>query len=299
MLRASQGPIDVPEEHLMSRIRIPGHARLGALALASALLVACAQQAVAPAAPANSSSSAAVAASPAAAPAPASIVDPGVLAEMDRMAAALRALGNFELRVQSLTDEMLDASQTAQVGLDAQLKVRRPSGLRVDLRDDRGDRKSLYYNGKSVTVFGPQTGYYATVPAPDTVRGLIDALGERYGIDLPGADLFYWDSSSFTAGQFKSAVYLGEATVDGTPTHHFAFSQDGLDWQVWLQQGDKPLPRKLLLITTSLAARPQHAVLLRWNLAPRIAAGDFEFKPPPGARRIAIQRADGSLEATP
>jgi len=287
----------------MSCIRIPGHARLGALALACALLVACAQQAVAPpaapAAPAGSAAGATAAVAPAAAEAAAPIVDPGVLAEMDRMADSLRALGNFELRVQSLTDEMLDASQTAQVGLEAQLKVRRPTGLRVDLRDDRGDRKSLYYNGKSVTVYGPKTGYYATVPAPDTVRGVIDALGERYGIDLPGADLFYWDSSSFTAGQFKSAVYLGEATIEGTPTHHFAFSQDGLDWQIWLQQGDKPLPRKLLLITTSLAARPQHAVLMRWNLAPRIAAGDFEFKPPAGAQRIAIQRADGSLEATP
>ena len=37
-----------------------------------------------------------------------------------------------------------------------------------------------------------------------------------------------------------------------------------------------------MIVTTSDPARPQHAVQMRWNLAPKFAANTFEFKPPRG-----------------
>ena len=63
-----------------------------------------------------------------------------------------------------------------------------------------------------------------------------------------------------------------------------------------VERGASPLPRKLVITSTSQAARPQHSVMLRWNLSPKIGAKDFDFKPPPGAHRIVIQNADGKVE---
>jgi hypothetical protein len=223
-------------------------------------------------------------------------VDPAVMRELDRMATYLRGLGSFELELSSLTDELLESDQTAQLGRSARLKVRRPDGLQAELANDEGDRKAVFYDGRTTTVYDPRTKYYATVPAPATIAGVVDRLSGRYGIELPGADLFYWDSKDFVADQFKSAEYLGEATVEGTPTNHFAFRQDGLDWQIWVQRGASPLPRKLVITTTVLAARPQHAILMRWNLSPKANTGDFSFKPPAGARRIVLQKADGTVD---
>ncbi|MGJ7562236.1 DUF2092 domain-containing protein [Variovorax sp. GB1R11] len=223
-------------------------------------------------------------------------VDPAVLRDLDRMASYMRSLSSFELDLSSLTDELLDGDQTAQLGRSAMLKIRRPNGLQADLANDRGDRKSVFYNGQTTTVFDPQTKYYATVPSPDTIAGVADLLSGRYGIDLPGADLFYWDSKGFVPGQFKSAEFLGEAIVDGSPTNHYAFRQDGLDWQIWIQRGASPLPRRLVITTTVLAAKPQHSIMMRWNLSPRTTAGEFNFRPPAGAQRIVLQKADGSVD---
>jgi hypothetical protein len=38
---------------------------------------------------------------------------------------------------------------------------------------------------------------------------------------------------------------------------HYAFRQEGLDWQIWIQ-GDYPLPRKFVIRTLTDDARPQH-----------------------------------------
>jgi len=224
-------------------------------------------------------------------------VDPGVLQALDRMADYLRGLKNFELRVSTVTDEMLDHDQMAQIGRWATLKVRRPGAMRADMRDDRGDRKLLYYNGKTASLYDPGTRYYATVAAPSTIDETVQLLGQHYGIQLPVADLFYWDSNRVDLRGIKSADFLGYAEVDGRPTNHFALRQEGVDWQIWVERGATPLPRKLVITTTMDAATPQHAALLHWNLSPRFAAGDFSFKPPPGAHQIAIQTVDGTVDS--
>jgi hypothetical protein len=70
---------------------------------------------------------------------------------------------------------------------------------------------------------------------------------------------------------------------------HYAFRQPGLDWQVWIQRGDFPLPRKILLTTTSDDARPQHTAVYTWNLAPSFNDEAFAFVPPSDFKRISFE----------
>jgi hypothetical protein len=228
--------------------------------------------------------------------APAQAVDPGIIETLDRMGSYLRSLQAFELQASSDTDAILDNDQMAQFSRWATMKVRRPNRLRADIRDDAGDRKTFYFNGKTFTVFDPDNKYYAMVDAPPTLGEMAKVLAERYGIELPLADLFYWDSNKVDAKAIKSADFLGYAEVDGRMTTHFALRQEGVDWQIWVERGASPLPRTLVITSTSEAARPQHSVRLRWNLAPKLSAGDFDFKPPPGAHRIDIRTTEGVVQ---
>jgi hypothetical protein len=260
------------------------------------VLASCAQQATTPAAASSTPSSQTSA--PGAKPAPAaSAVDPGVIQQLDRMGDFLRTLKNFEVTLSSTTDATLDNDQLAQVNRSARMKVRRPDGLLADIGEDSGDRRMLVYNGKTATLFDPQTKYYATVKAPPTLKEVTTVLSERYGIELPAADLFAWGTDKVDKSGIKSADFLGTAVIDGTLTDHFAIRQDGFDWQIWIEQGRTPVPRKLVITTTSDVARPQHSVLMRWNLAPKFTAGIFDFKPPAGSQRIVIQKVDGTVES--
>ncbi|MEJ8855605.1 DUF2092 domain-containing protein [Variovorax robiniae] len=271
-------------------------------AAACILLASCAQQPAAPgasakpaAAPPPAGASAAAPAAATAAPA-ADAVDPEVLKALDRMSAYLRTLKTFQLDTYSLTDDALDNGQLAQLGRTARLKVRRPDGLQVDMNNDRGDRNVLYYNGKTASIYSPRTKYYATVQAPPTLKEVVGVLNDKYDIDVPAADMFSWDSGKMDTSSIKSATYLGVSAVDGNLTDQFAIRQDDVDWQIWIQRGNTPLPRKLVIVTTSDPARPQHTVVMRWKTVASFPASDFDFKAPAGSTRIAIQKSDGTVE---
>ena len=68
----------------------------------------------------------------------------------------------------------------------------------------------------------------------------------------------------------------------------YAFRQEGIDWQIWIQLGEFPLPRKLVIRTLTDDAKPQHSEVLTWNLAPSFSEDAFTFVPPAGVNRITI-----------
>ena len=76
--------------------------------------------------------------------------------------------------------------------------------------------------------------------------------------------------------------------VNGQDVDHFAFTQKGLDWQIWIARGDKPLPLRVVIIGTADKARPQFEASLSWDVQPSFSAQDFSFTPPPGAHWIAL-----------
>ena len=222
------------------------------------------------------------------------IIEPEAIAALEKMGNYLRTLKTFEVASSTRTDVIEDDFKLQFDG-SATLKVRRPDRMRIDTTSDRKQRQ-LFYDGKSATLYAPRLKYYATAAAPPTVRETIEVLAKKYGIDTPLADLFYWGTDQAPLADIKAASYIGPATVDGTPTDQYVFRQEGVDWQIWIQQGNSPLPRKLVITTTSEPAQPEHSANLRWNLQPKLDEADFVFKPPKGAMKIALQTVDGKVE---
>jgi hypothetical protein len=120
-------------------------------------------------------------------------VDPNVVTALDNMGAYLRTLTAFEVEATNSADEVLDTGQKVQFDGTARLQVRRPDKLHAEVKTDRKHRE-FFYDGKTFTLFGRRVNYYATVPAPPTLRELAIELGARYGIETPLADLFFWGS---------------------------------------------------------------------------------------------------------
>ncbi len=223
-------------------------------------------------------------------PAPAaakSAIDPKAMAALDRMGAYLRTLKAFEVRAVTSTEEVLDDGQKDETGGVTQLVAQMPDRLRISVTSDRQDRLYLY-NGKEFTLYARRLGYYATVPAPPTIRQLADQLDDKYGISVPLEDLFLWGATGSSPPAITAGTDLGPGQIDGTTCEHFAYRQDGLDWQIWIQKGDFPLPRKLVLTTTTDEARPQYAAVYAWNLAPSFNDGAFTFDPPSDAHKIVL-----------
>ena len=72
-------------------------------------------------------------------------------------------------------------------------------------------------------------------------------------------------------------------------TDQLGFRQKDMDWQVWIQQGDQPLPIRLVITDRVVKGAPWTMVTLtNWNTCPQFAADTFTFTPPEGAKRIAV-----------
>jgi hypothetical protein len=220
-----------------------------------------------------------------AAPVPA--VDPAATKALEGMSTYLRSLKTYSVEAASATDEVLEDGQVSTNTAKTVIVVQMPSKLFAETSSDRQSR-SYVYDGKTFTLYARRVGYYATVPAPATLRALADALSDKYGIELPLTDLFLWGAPGWGTGEITAAVDLGPAEVAGTTCQHYAFRQPGVDWQIWIQKGDFPLPRRLAIATTDDDAKPRHMVTYTWNLAPSVNDEAFTFTAPKGANRIVL-----------
>lgn len=227
---------------------------------------------------------------------PTPTVDPAARQALERMSAYLGTLTTFEIKTQTTLDIVTEIGQRVQIDGSAHYKVRRPNGFVIDVVTDMKTR-SFYYDGKSFTVFSPKHDFYAKVDAPETILKTLDVLWDQFGLALPLEDLFRWnDTKSRRSEDLSSGFLVGPATIDGVLTNQYAFRQGDVDWSVWIEQGDRPLPRKLLIIDRSQTEQPAYMARLAWTLNPTFPADTFTFKPGPNAKSIRMSTLETNTE---
>jgi len=214
-------------------------------------------------------------------------IDPDAIAALNKMGAYLRTLNAFQVKATVTTEDVLDDGEKLQRMNTTTLLAQRPNKLFVQVVNERAPR-DFYYDGKSFSLYAPKVKYYATVDAPPTISELANKLEDKFNIEIPFVDLFRWGTPEGTTSKITSATDVGPSVIDGTTCEQYAFRQDGLDWQVWIQEGEFPLPRKLVLTTLTDDARPQHTSVYSWNLAPSFNDQAFAFVAPKDANKIKL-----------
>lgn len=215
-------------------------------------------------------------------------VDPQSIAALRRMSAYLQRLPAFALTSQTSLDLVLKDGQKVLVDGVARYKVRRPSGFVIDVQSNLKSRRFVY-DGKQFTVLAPELGYYATVAAPATNRETLDLLWTKFHLALPLEDLFRWsDAAGSRDDRVQSGFRAGTVSLDGVQTDQYVFREPGFDWQIWIQQGDQPIPRKVVMVDRTDPAHPTYTARLTWDLSPSFTADDFTFRPDKGARAVRI-----------
>jgi hypothetical protein len=218
----------------------------------------------------------------------ASNIDPDAIDAVKKMAAYLHTLKSYQIIDDVTQDDVLEDGLIVQSTSKVDYLLARPNRMRIEVTSD--ERHRLYlYDGKNFTVWARLVNYYATVPAPSTIGELFDKVMDKYDIELPLYDLYNWGNRDEDINKIKTAVDIGPSAVNGVTCEHYAFHQEGVDWQIWIQLGEFPLPRKLVITTLTDDARPQHSDTLTWNLAPSFNDGAFAFDPPPDAKRVILE----------
>ena len=192
----------------------------------------------------------------------------------------------FSVNTHSTIEVVLDSGQKIQFDNSAAVAVQRPDKLKALRLGDLVDQE-FYYDGQSLTLYNPGENYYATVPAPGNLEAMLDFARDTLDIIAPAGDLIYANAFEILMRDATSGFLVGKGGVEGIFCNHLAFRGPSVDWQIWIQEGDRPLPRKLVITSTDIFAAPQFAVVMsQWDLAPKFAEGLFGFKPPKDSQQV-------------
>src|SRR5262245_36958654 len=223
--------------------------------------------------------------SQAADPQPAGI-DPQAEKLLRRMSDYLASRQQFSLKAESTLEAVLTSGQKLQYDSPATLVVSRPNKLRAHRKGDIANQE-FFYDGKTLTLYNLKENLYATTAAPPTLDETFDFAREKLDVIAPGADLFYKDAAEKMLKASSSGFVVGPSVVAGVKTTHLAFRGADVDWQVWIEDGDKPLPRKFILTSKQVKGEPEFTIVIRsWDLAPKVTDKEFVFTPPKGAKKI-------------
>lgn len=276
---------------------IPGGTVRGALAAAATSTLAAMALAavVVPGVTLGAETPAKAAAPAAAAPA----VDPKADKVLKEMGALLAGAKRVSFEAHAIADHLTPEGQKLQYAKNQKAKLQRPDKLAVDVSGDVDGDLQFRYDGKRVALYNPATNSWGATAAPASIDETLDMLADKYGMPLPLADLVFADPYKTLSENLRSGEHLGTGYVFDTKCHHLAFRQTAVDWQIWVEEGAKPLPRKIVITFKESPGHPQYtAFLSKWDLAPAdVKDATFTFTPPAGAKEVEF--APPTADATP
>ncbi|MDR4506649.1 MAG: DUF2092 domain-containing protein [Candidatus Brocadiaceae bacterium] len=200
-----------------------------------------------------------------------------------QMSEYLKSAERFTVRSQATFEKVFSGNQKIQYGETVQASVRRPDRLHVDIQGDLINHR-FRYDGKKISMLDTNMNIYAAADAPADIDSMLRFAAQHFGITAPLADLVITDPYANLIQNVTSGTYVGLHTVHGIPCHHLAFTQENLDWQIWIEDGRTQVPRKLVITYKLAEGAPQYTALLSdWNFSPHLPDSVFTFIAPEDA----------------
>jgi hypothetical protein len=220
-------------------------------------------------------------------------VEPGAPASGSDAKSILKAMSDYvssqktiELTFDSDIEVITPQLEKIQFTNSGEALLSRPDKLRAHRVGGYSD-VTLFFDGKTASILGKSNNGYAQFDAPGTVDQLINALRAGHGVALPGADLLLTNPYDVLVADVEEAKHIGRGVIDGLECEHLAFRNFDTDWQLWVEVGKTPIPRKMVITSKTLSSGPQYTVRVKsWKTGVKPARDAFTFAPPAGAKKL-------------
>jgi hypothetical protein len=215
-------------------------------------------------------------------------LDPNANALIRRMSTALAASRSFSFHATDFLERKRADGTTKSRTLSRDVVVRRPDGVRMEIRGEGVDGILLYEAGDLVLQSNTRK-VYARAKVPREVDDALDFLAARLRLPMPLADVLYSSPHDALVSKDTSGKIVGDEIVDGVKCHHLVFHDPVVDWEIWLRDEEVPLPARLRIVYKHADGNAHADVSFStWNLAAEIPPSVFTFNAPEGYRRIRL-----------
>lgn len=212
----------------------------------------------------------------------------------DYMAEQRSLSATYDTDVEVITQDL----QKIQFTASGHVLVDRQAGLRATRTGGYADLE-LVVDGKKATVHNRHSKAFTSLDLAGSVEDVVERLRTRHFVEVPGADLLFANIYEQLTEDVLDAKHIGRGVVNGVECEHLAFRNLDTDWQLWIEVGEHPIPRKYVITSKTVAQAPQYTLRIKDLRTDVSSAPDtFTFKAPEGARQVALD-AIGDIDEVP
>jgi hypothetical protein len=163
----------------------------------------------------------------------------------------------------------------------------RPDRLRVESERSDGTRTLLTFDGKEITTFDESAKVYAQASHPGSVDDAVVYFVRDLRMRLPLALLLVSRFPEELQQRVQSVEYVEKTMTLGAPADHIVGRTATVDFQLWIAEGDRPVPLRAVLTYKNARGQPQYrAQFSDWNFDIDPSDSLFTFTPPAGTNKI-------------
>lgn len=173
----------------------------------------------------------------------------------------------------------------------------RPDKLRLSRTGGYADL-DVSFDGSALTVHGKNLDAYAKIDGKGTLDELIERMTNA-GIEAPGADLLSSDVYDQLITDVTEAKHISSAFVNGVECDYLAFRTPEVDWQIWIEAGPKPIPRRYVITSKHVVQAPEYTLEINdFKSGSDVASVSYNIEIPASAKKVDLSEME-SIDELP
>lgn len=205
------------------------------------------------------------------------------------MAEFISKVPAFSVTLRSAYDAIQEDGQYVEFGERRHILLQRPDQLRVETVRSDGEHNLVLFDGEKITGFKADDNIFAQVEKPGTIDETLIYLVRDLQFKLPLARMLHTGFAQQLEKMITAVSYVEENVLFGVVTDHLAVRAENIDMQLWVAQGDEPLPRRIVITYMNAPGQPQfRGDFTDWSIEPKVAADSFTFTPPADAEKVPV-----------
>ena len=212
--------------------------------------------------------------------------DPEAIAELNRATSFLMEAPQFHINIHVVYDVIQKDGRRLQFEKHGEIYVQRPNRLFADIFLDNERQRTFWYDGEKLSIAEKKQGIHTQIRASKTIDATLDLLEQLHSDPMPLADILYNDLTPLSVNAVEADI-VDDSLVSGIKCTHLAFRGETVDWQIWVDQSERPLIRKISVSYRTMPGVPQYTAWINnWVLPDDISENLFQFTAPEGSSFI-------------
>jgi hypothetical protein len=189
-------------------------------------------------------------------------IDPKADSLIKEMSDFLGSKYRYTFKADIMFDEISHSGRKLQRSASEKVFVQKPNKVYVEYISDVGGQRFWYDNG-NVTILDLPRSLYSKIVIPNSIDQAFDELLKRYDYAIPFSELLFVNPYKILSKNIRAGYYIGSSVVFGVPCNQLAFVDKNVDWQIWIENGQRKVPRKIVLTYKKIPGSPQFIAILK------------------------------------